>query len=170
MDNRILVLLPIVAFAVNVSVHILVFRFRLVKSMLKAIVAGFAVGLLFLWIALAGLAWTAPGEASYVVYFTLGTLTYGLLGYNYFHFTNLGETARRIRILREFVEHGSMSAKELLTHYNSAEIIRVRLGRLVRSSQIEIAQSGAMRIKDRSVLRMANMMVMLKCILLAKKE
>lgn len=65
-------------------------------------------------------------------------LLYGLLSYCYFHFVNLSVTARRIRILRDLARAGAdgLSRDELIAHYGPADIVGIRLGRLLGSGQI----------------------------------
>jgi hypothetical protein len=45
---------------------------------------------------------------------------YFALSYCYFHFVNLGETARRIRMLRElYASHEGLTVGEILDRYNA---------------------------------------------------
>ena len=41
-------------------------------------------------------------------------MTYGVLSFGYFHFINLGETARRIRIIREIDAAGRPLTREVI--------------------------------------------------------
>ncbi len=111
---------------------------------------------------------TATGLASATDYFgvrLLQILTFVVLGYGYFHFVNLGETARRIRILREFVTAGGqLTAPELLARYNAAEIVEKRLGRLLRRRQLRL-DHGRYLVGRPTVLRMARLLDLLKWLL-----
>jgi len=98
-------------------------------------------------------------------------ITYGALGYCYFHFLNLGETARRIRIVREISEAGSsgLSKEEILSKYNSKIIIAARLSRLISKTQI-IEKDGRYYLGKPTVLYMANALLMMKKLLLGKSS
>lgn len=63
-------------------------------------------------------------------------LTYALLAYSYFHLFNMGETARRVRILIELREHGNISVEELKSFYDAGAILDRRLERLVALGQV----------------------------------
>lgn len=95
-------------------------------------------------------------------------LSYSALGYCHFHFVNLGETARRIRLLRELYQAGDLlSHAELLSRYNAREIVEKRISRLIRSGQI-VFRNGRYFIGNRTVVRIAQIMVRFKVILLGK--
>lgn len=63
-------------------------------------------------------------------------LTYALLAYSYFHLFNMGETARRVRILVELREHGNISLDELKSFYDARAILDRRLERLAALGQV----------------------------------
>jgi hypothetical protein len=66
-------------------------------------------------------------------------VTYVALSYCYFHFINMGETARRVRILAELRDSKEgLSEKEILERYNSKEIVEKRITRLVKNRQVVI--------------------------------
>ncbi|MBW1742169.1 MAG: hypothetical protein JRJ47_01905 [Deltaproteobacteria bacterium] len=100
---------------------------------------------------------------------TLSTITYVVLGYGYFHFINLGETARRVRILRELWEsQDGLSVDELLMRYNASKIFGIRLQRMINNEQIQL-RNGRYYIKKPVMLCMAKAVVMMKLILLKKR-
>ena len=87
---------------------------------------------------------------------------------SYFHFINLGETARRIRILRELHEPpDGLTLDGLLARYNAQEIIERRISRLIETHQI-VLRDGRYFIGKPFVLWMARSLVVLKFILLGK--
>lgn len=96
-------------------------------------------------------------------------ITYGALGYCYFHFINLGETARRIRIMRELAEAGpeGLSKEELLARYNARAMAEVRLARLLNNMQV-IEREGRYYVGKPAVLYMARTMTLMKRILLGR--
>lgn len=63
-------------------------------------------------------------------------IVYGLLAYSYFHVFNMGETARRVRMLVELTEHGEMKAEELRSFYNTGTMLERRIERLVSLGQL----------------------------------
>lgn len=63
---------------------------------------------------------------------------YALLAYSYFHLFNMGETARRVRVLMELKEHGGMKMGELKSFYNTASMLDRRLERLVSLGQVRV--------------------------------
>jgi hypothetical protein len=96
-------------------------------------------------------------------------ITYAALGYGYFHFVNLGETARRVRIMRELYDSRTgLSMKEILERYNARTIVDLRLARLTANGQV-ICRDGRYYIGKRTVLFMAKIIVALKLIVLGKR-
>lgn len=85
-------------------------------------------------------------------------LTFLILCYCYFHFFNLGETGRRIRILIELYQAGgSLTEDQLLQRYGAEELLQQRLLRLERAGQIRLehnfihANGASMRIMSLSI-------------------
>jgi len=70
--------------------------------------------------------------------------SYFALSYCYFHFVNMGETARRIRILREIDEAGPLSLEELLGRYGGASVSAARISRLTAGGHL-VFQDGKYR-------------------------
>jgi hypothetical protein len=161
---------PLLALAVNVIVHVSTYRFRFTKSMLRAVYTGFFLGLSSLFVLNIYLLWelNLPALENVSKVF-LSISTYAILSYGYFHFNNLGETARRIRILREFIISDGMNFEELRGKYSSKEMMKLRLDRLVRAGQIVISEDGQIKLNGNLVLGMARVIVLLKIILLKKK-
>ena len=67
-----------------------------------------------------------------------GCIVYNSLGYSYFHFFNMSETARRIRILIEIKLKKSVSFKDITENYNCDLMISNRLKRLVELGQVKL--------------------------------
>src|SRR6056300_1407260 len=107
--------LPVWGLLLNAAVQVLYARAGF--PFLRSIIAGFAVGLAAV-LAVSGVSAPLAGDV----------LSYVCLGYCYFHFLNLGETARRIRLLRELYESpGGLSEAELLACYSGGDILSARM-------------------------------------------
>jgi hypothetical protein len=162
---------PVIGLAANVGVQIASYRLAGRRGLLTSVVAGFAAGLVAT--AVVVIATCVVGEEGAGVtaaQLVLNLATAGALGYGYFHFINLGETARRVRILREFVEAGgALSPQEVLERYNAQAIVQVRLGRLLKTGQVTL-RDGRYYIGRTTVLTMARIMEALKVLVLGRRS
>ncbi len=150
-------LLPIFGLLVNVLVQVAVSRGG--SSLLRSVFAGFAAGLVPVFY-LSGFTSRLPADI----------LCYGSFGYCYFHFINLGETARRIRLVRELYESpAGLSETELLQRYNSREILAARMARLLGSGQL-VSRGGRYFTGKPAVLLMARTIMLLKLVIIGKKS
>jgi hypothetical protein len=122
---------PFLGLLLNVFFQILSFRIYFKKDLLKSIVYGFCSGGICL--GYLEVVWGPKVGGSMA-----DMATYILLSYGYFHFLNLTETARRIRILRELKEAApdGLTRVQILERYSAEEILGKRLGRLVKNGQI----------------------------------
>lgn len=166
------VMSPVIALMINVTVQILSLRYVPRMGLLKAVFFGFAFGfftLLALNVSL--LLYPAGSLEDTLCTFIANSLIYAALGYCYFHFVNLGETARRIRILRELYdsENKALSMAEILKRYNAKDIVEVRLNRLLGSRQV-VFDKERYYIGKPVVLLMAKIMMTIKFILIGKKS
>lgn len=84
-------------------------------------------------------------------------MVYGFLGMTYFHFFNMSETARRIRILYEIHRAGVLPSREVTSLYKTTMIVKTRLQRLVAMKQIKY-EDGLYSI-DRKTLYRAGLLV-----------
>lgn len=154
---------------VNTLVQIL--AYRLIKSvgLLKSVILGFVIG--FTTVMICGIAWyqtAMPDVMELMGQSALNLLTYVALGYCYFHFINLGETARRIRILRELLESkDGLTLEAILERYNAADIVTARLQRMVRNRQI-VLNDGSFYIRKSALLYMGKAINGLKRVLLRR--
>lgn len=73
-------------------------------------------------------------------------------GYIYFQIFNVGETARRIRILQEISERGPMTGEELQEILKKEDGVGVRLERLCELGQLQ-KKDGAYFIRGRVLYR-----------------
>jgi hypothetical protein len=95
-------------------------------------------------------------------------LAYIALAYLYvFGFFNLGESARRVRLLIELDAAGArgLTLGDVLAAYNARMIVDARLGRLLAGGQIE-ERHGRYVIKRKTALLVARLLVVLKIIFL----
>lgn len=113
-----------------VCVHILshIALSRLGQSHFKAVFLGFIIGLL----SVIGLTYFSQEAQEF--YF-LNSLCFSAIGYCYFHYTNIGETSVRIRILRE-LDRNSLSLEELYHLYDGKKILKARIQRLLEGEHI----------------------------------
>ncbi len=165
------VAIPIIGLAVNVSIQVLGFRSWEQLTLLKSIIAGFiggALGVIGLELILF---WAGSLSVKNVIALLLTNLIiYAALGYCYFHFINLGETARRIRILRELYDsQEGLTLQEILERYNARQIVDMRMQRLLHNGQI-IEKDGKYVIGNPVMLCIAKSMTILKYIILGKRS
>jgi hypothetical protein len=141
----------------NIAVQILSYRAMDGRGqLLKSQIAGSVAGL----VPLAALSLVGPGagatpEALGVLAADL--LIYGAFCYVYFHWNNMGETARRIRLLRELAEApGGLSEAALFARYPAREILERRLTRLIDGGQL-IERDGCLYLAGGLVLHSARL-------------
>lgn len=145
---------PIIGLFSNVIFQILGYRFFFKKKLLNSIVFGFLIG---------GIVSLSFKEIDCL-------LTYIFLSYSYFNFLNLGETGRRIRLLRELKDAGSgLTYEEIIKCYNREEIILRRLNRLLKTRQI-VERNNRLYIGNPIMLIAAQVLVMLKVVLLGRRS
>ncbi|NBV46644.1 MAG: hypothetical protein EBR86_13660 [Planctomycetia bacterium] len=70
-------------------------------------------------------------------YVVLDTLTYLALAFGYFNFVNLTIASLRIRLLEEIQQAGgALERARLVEKYDSREVVRVRVERLLRGGHL----------------------------------
>lgn len=165
------VLNPILCLMINILIQAIGFRYIKNLGLLGSVFLGFINGLIILFILEIYISFRLSLLLiDSLSLFIVNTLTYSLLGFCYFNFINLGETARRIRILRELYDSPKgLSLEEILERYNAKKIVEVRMHRLMNNGQI-IYKDGKYYIDSPIMLFMAKLIVMMKLILLGKKE
>lgn len=100
----------------------------------------------------------------------INLISYSALGSCFFNFVTLGETGRRIRILRELCDlKEGLSIDELISRYNAKEIVKRRISRLLEHGQI-IFKNGRYYIGSPTVLFMAKFISPMKILLLGRKN
>jgi hypothetical protein len=161
----VLTLTPFVALGACLVVHVILARAlpglaRPLGILLS--VGAAAVGVVGL--ALFGPAGRLPAAVSPLELAAVWLLTYVLLAYCYvIGFFNLGESARRIRLLIDLHQAGrrGLTLDEILSTYNARMIVDVRLHRMIRGGQVR-QQDGVYYTRSRVMLAAARLLVWLK--------
>lgn len=169
MDN-LEIFIPILCLSINVLVQILVFRYVPKLGLLKSEYLGFAIGLVaFLLFKFYISSFYLKLDSDLIAFFFVDLVTYCALGYCYFHFVNLSETARRIRILRELYDaREGLSIDQILQHYNALEIVKKRIDRLINAGQVVI-KNNKYYIGNPIMLFIAKSITAMKLILFGRK-
>ncbi len=85
-----------------------------------------------------------------------GVLAFNSVAYAYFHFFNLSETGRRIRMLLQLLEGDQIVADYQPASYSVEAMVSQRLVRLLQMGQI-FESGGRYRIESRFLLATAKM-------------
>jgi hypothetical protein len=164
------IFIPLICLAVNVIAQMASFRAMRKLGLLRSEYAGFFTGLfmmLFLEFFVCSHSFLQLNDR--ISIFAVNILVYCALGYCYFHFVNLGETARRIRIMTElFYSKDGLTEQEILKQYNANEIIGRRLRRLLDHGQV-VEESARYRIGNPLFLLMARGVDMMKLAVFGKE-
>lgn len=162
---------PVFGLAINVLVQLISFRFILKSGLLKTIFLGFFAGFLYLLLIESYIFFVMPVSfMDFLMILLANAIAYASLGYCYFHFINLGETARRIRILREIYDSkDGLSMEDILRRYNAKEIVEKRISRLVNNGQI-LYKNGRYYIGNPTLLMISRIIVAIKLLLLGKRS
>lgn len=171
MPTVIAALAPVVGLAVCGVAHVLVSRAVPALPRLHGIATSVGSGLIVVGV-LPLLADPAPAEARAWDTALVWVMTYLLLAYCYvFGFFNLGESARRIRLLIELEQAGprGLSLDEILAVYSARMIVTLRTERLATGGQI-VERDGRYVLKARLMLRAAKALVLLKLVFLGARS
>lgn len=165
------VLNPVLGLVINVLVQVFCFRFISKSGLLKTIFLGFFIGFSSVLIIEFYIFLLMPVSfKDFLLILLANSITYASLGYCYFHFINLGETARRIRILREIYDSkDGLTMEEILQRYNSKEIVDKRLSRLINNGQV-IYKNGRYYIGSPIMLMITKIIVAMKLLLLGRRS
>lgn len=164
MMSMLLLLPPVLGGLSNLACQILLCRSK-TTGLLASIFAGFGLGLAVTVVShlllVDPLAWDGA---------VANGLIYGCGGYTYFHLLNMGETARRIRLLRELTQAGAhgLSAQDLALRYNSREMLARRLERLLTQGIVRDVD-GRLYLVKRGALVMTGMVGLFKRLVLGRE-
>ncbi|MDR4503625.1 MAG: hypothetical protein MRK01_02390 [Candidatus Scalindua sp.] len=161
---------PLLGLLLNSISQLFVCRYIAKCGLFKSVIVGFLCGLsgLFL-IEVAYFTSRSVSTLEMVCQIVVNLIAYVGLAYCYFNFINLGETARRIRIVRELFEsQNGLSIEDLLERYNASNIIDLRLQRMISKGQI-VYRNDRYYIGKPLMLLIAKTIIMLKLLLLGKR-
>ncbi len=162
------ILIPILSVFFNIFSQILIRKFLIKKSLLKTIHLSFGCGLT-VFIVCEFIAYH-NFPVDWLPLFIVNLVIYGCLSFSFFNFINMGETARRIRLLRELYEAAEgLTKEEILKRYNAKGIINVRVNRLLNNGQI-VLREGRYYIGNPLMLFISKSIISLKFIVLGKKS
>ena len=162
--------LPFFSLLVNILAQIISFKYILKRNLLKSEYLGFISGFLAYIFYEAVLYKYSFSVMEWIGLVTANCLIYLCFSYYYFNFINLGETARRIRLLRELsASPEGLTEKEILKRYNADEIIAVRMERLLNNKQV-IMRAGRYYIGNPTMLLISKLIVVIKLIVLGKRS
>jgi hypothetical protein len=164
-------MLPVAAFVINVFVQVVSYRSVSSLNFLRAVFVGFGAGLMaIVAFSVYDYAIHRQPPLEFLSIFIMNLITYSALGYCYFHFINLGTTARRIRLLIEISEVGcGLSYEEILERYNSRKMVDMRLHRLLDTGQV-VLRDGRCFIGKPALLLIARAIIVLKLLVLGKRR
>lgn len=160
---------PILSMLANVSAQILCYKYAFKKGLLKSEYAGFIFGLV-VFTACGFLTFSKGSPGEWLGSFLANLVIYACLSYCYFTFINMGQTARRVRLLRELYDAPQgLSREEMLSRYNAEDIINVRIARLLGNNQV-ILRDAKYYIGTPAVLFIAKMITLTKLIVSGRKS
>jgi len=163
------IITPLIGLLVNVAMQILSFRLFPKIGLLRSIYLGFFSGFCSLIIIdILYLRYLSFLFQDALLPDTINMVIYAALGYSYFNFLALGETARRIRMLIEiYNSKEGLCLEEILSRYNAREIVEKRIERLVNNGQLK-CKDGKYFIGKPVVLLIAGSVILLKLLLLGR--
>ncbi len=162
------ILIPVIGIFINITVQIFSYKYLLGKKLLKSEYSGFLCGSIVL-VVCETFAYEEP-VVERLSLICVNLIIYFCLSYCYFNFINMGETARRIRLLRELDDApAGLTREEMLKRYNAQQIINIRMSRLIHNGQI-LLRDGRYYVGSPVMLFIAKMIVFMKLIVIGKKS
>jgi len=152
--DLLLITAPFAGFVINILGQFILTRLMRLR-LLSSIFVAFTAGGIACFVALAiALFIHAQPMLDKLALSASVLLVYSAAGFVSFAVINLGETSLRIRMMRLILENpDGLTAAEILTRYNDALIVSVRLRRMVDNRQVTV--SGDALYPRRSVLILA---------------
>jgi len=152
-------------------VHSAICRIKGERAFLNGVVAGFAVGLVFLVAAQAGfMALSGFSMEGLALAILVNIPFYFCLSYCYYNFVNLGHASIRIRIYAECLNRGGgIGERDLRNCYNVEKIKQARIRRLLEAGDM-IETGGIFRSGRKRLVPIAATVFFLKWIVLRKQS
>lgn len=142
-----------------VVLHIGIYRFWFKQNPPKspqAFLIKFILGMnVFLYLGIAVIAYQQKRMEALFWMFLFGFIFSNGISYGYFHFFNMSETARRVRILLQIYSQKRLNVAELKDIYSPGDMVSFRIQRLLASGQIVHGADNRYRISSRFLLRVA---------------
>lgn len=162
------ILIPVLGACSNVFMQIFSYKYLVRKRLLRSEYVGFVCGFIVLVIC-EFFAYGKP-RREWLSFVFANLIIYFCFSYLYFHFINMGETARRIRLLRELYDAPEGLTKEqVLSRYSAEDIVNVRMARLLNNNQI-ISRGGRYYVNSPVMLFISKLIVLMKLIVLGKRS
>jgi len=162
------ILIPILSLCFNILTQIFSYKYILKKKLLKSEYLGCLCGFIFLIVCELALGEGSFKEWLFLVFANL--IIYACFSYCYFTFINMGETARRIRLLRELYDAPfGLTQEEILKRYNAEEVINIRMSRLLNNGQITLRNERYF-VSSPIMLSISKILVLMKLIVLGKES
>ncbi|TGN07976.1 hypothetical protein [Leptospira ilyithenensis] len=163
---------PCISILIFVIFHIAIFRSVENISVLKSILAAYAIGL-FSFLLIAAFVFSNGFLYSYAAleYLLCNYFFYSVMCFCYFCLINLTDTSLRLRMLYELKEKQSegLSKEDMLKFYNANDIIKIRLEKLNGDGQILKTNDRYYHGKSRLIL-VAYFFEFLRIILIPKSQ
>lgn len=155
----------------NVLIQLGCFRLFPGFGLLKSAYLGFITGIIILILCAGSVFFAGSAKITELLsFFIVNLIIYLSFSFFYFTFLNLGETGRRIRILRDLYDaRKGLSEEEILSRYGAKEIIVKRIARLENHGQI-VFRNNRYFIGRPIMLLFARVMVLMKIITLGRKS
>lgn len=142
---KMLLCVPLIILGVHVALSRILRGHAPQAVAFRAIIYGYVPAGLLFWLVV--FRQFPVGKGMFVALFFCFAV-YSSLAYTYFHFFNMSETARRIRILYEVYRAGSLPLTSIGELYKTADIIGLRLKRLVETNKLRY-ESGHYILNDK---------------------
>ena len=166
------VLSPVLGLIVNVIFQILSFRLIASLTLLRSIFLGFGIGFCLVG-TLEIQRYTQafyPQTGDFLSILIVNEITYACLGYCYFSMIGLGETARRIRILKDlYANPKGLRLNEILVLYNAKDMVDMRIDRLINNGQAKLIK-GNYFIGKSLMLFLTKLSIFTKILVLGKRS
>lgn len=163
---------PVFGLALNITLQILSYRFVSRLTLLRSVFLGFGAGfiLVIAWeIGRYGQGYYGQLEDFWAI-LAVNSITYAFLGYCYFSVIGLGETARRIRLLKDLhAAPEGLSLDNILARYSAKDMVDMRLDRLLHNGQV-IQVGDRFFIDKQLMLFLTKFSIFMKLIVLGKRS